>query len=365
VPDVSEPIRLAVVGTGFGCLTHVRAARRAGLDVVALVGRDRNKTAARAERFEITHACSSIDDALRLTEVDAVTIVTPPHTHADLARNAISAGKHVVCEKPFTRDMSEARTLLEAARRAGVVHVLGAEMRYSPGQALLTRAVRSGAIGVPRLATFLLHIPVLADSDAVVPDWWADADAGGGWLGAHAPHVVDEVRTMLGEIDQVSASLPRIVNREWTAEDAYLVPFKTIDGCAGVMQATASDRGPMLFITRILGTEGTAWVEGERVQVATAGGTSEIPMPADLVVAAPLPPPSDLLFTAYDQLHSFGIDYGPYLRLYEHFAARILGAEPPAGGAPATFEDGVANMAVLDAIRASAAAGGATVKVAV
>jgi predicted dehydrogenase len=356
--------RLAVIGTGFGCLTHVRAAGGAGLEVVVLIGRDRDKTAARAERFEIAHSCSSIEEALRLTEVDAVAIVTPPHTHAELARAAIAAGLHVVCEKPFTRDVTEARALLDAARRAGIVHVLGAELRYSPGQALLARTIRSGAIGAPRLATFLLHIPVLADGDAAVPDWWADAGTGGGWLGAHAPHVIDQVRTTLGEISQVSASLPRVVGREWTAEDAYLVHFETTDGCAGVMEATASDRGPMLFVTRVLGSEGTAWAEGDRVLVATAGGTSEIPMPAELIVAAPLPPPSDLLSTAYDQLHSFGIDYGPYVRLYEHFAARILGAEPPAGGAPASFADGVANMAVLDAIRASAAAGGRTVRVA-
>ena len=85
-------------------------------------------------------------------------------------------------------------------------------------------------------------------------------------------------------------------------------------------------------------------------------------MRPELGVAPPLPPPSDLIVTAYDQLHSFGIDYGPYMRLYEHFAARIVGGKAPAGPAPATFADGVANMAVLDAIRASAAAGGRTVE---
>jgi len=354
---------LAVIGTGFGCLTHARAARGAGLDVVALVGRNHNKTEARAQRFEIPHACSSVDDALRLAGVDAVAIVTPPYTHAELAQAAIAAGKHVVCEKPFTRDVAEARALLDAARRAGIVHVLGAELRYSPGQALLNKVVRGGAIGAPRMATFLLHIPVLAEEKSVVPDWWADAEAGGGWLGAHVPHVIDQVRMMLGEIRQVTASLPRIVPRRWTAEDAYVVLFETANGCAGVMQATASDRGPLLFVTRIVGSEGTAWAEGDRVQVATAEGTKDIPMPAEFCVAEPLPPPADLIVTAYDQLHSFGIDYGPYVRLYEHFAARIAGAERPADAAPATFADGVANMAVMHAIRASAAAGGITVEV--
>jgi predicted dehydrogenase len=122
----------AVVGTGFGCLTHVGALRGAGFDVHALVGRDPDKTAARAERFDIEHACTSLADALSVPGVDAVTIATPPHTHASLVREAVAAGKHVLCEKPFARDAAEARTLLAAAEQAGIVHMLGTEFRFAP-----------------------------------------------------------------------------------------------------------------------------------------------------------------------------------------------------------------------------------------
>jgi predicted dehydrogenase len=355
---------VAVVGTGFGCLTHARTLRAAGFDVRALVGRDPGKTSERAERFGIPHASTSLSEALALDGVDAVTIATPPHAHAAVARDAIAAGKHVLCEKPFTRDSAEARALLAAAERAGVVHMLGAEMRFMPGQALLTQVVRGGEIGSPRLATFVMHIPLLADAGAEVPGWWSDAAAGGGWLGAHAPHVIDQVRTTVGEITGVSASLPQIVQRAWTAEDCYLVSFRTTTGAAGVIESVASDRGPMLFTTRVVGTLGTAWAEGDRIQVADASGTREIAMPDELRVAPPEPPPADLLMTAYDLLHSFGIDYGPYVRLCEHFLARIEGRTPPAGADAATFADGVANMEVIDAIRASAAAGGAFTAVA-
>jgi predicted dehydrogenase len=351
-------VGVAVVGTGFGCLTHVRALRAAGFDVLALVGRDPEKTAERAARFEIAQACTAMRDALALEGVDAITIATPPHTHAGLAHEAIAAGKHVLCEKPFTRDAIEARALLDAAERAGVVHLLGAEMRFTPGQALLARVVRDGVIGDARLATFLMHIPLLADAGAEVPPWWSDTAAGGGWLGAHAPHVIDQARTTVGDIVGVSASLPRIVERAWTVEDSYLVHFRTADGAVGVMQSVAADRGPMLFATRVVGTLGTAWAEGDRVRVADASGTRDVVMPDELHVAAPEPPPADLLVTAYDLLHSFGVDYGPYVRLCEHFLARIEGRTPPPGAEPATFVDGVANMAVLDAIRASDAAGG-------
>jgi predicted dehydrogenase len=347
---------VAVVGTGFGCLTHVRALRNAGFDVAALVGRDPQKTAARAERFEVRRAATALDDVL--DDVDAVTVATPPHTHAELVGAAVRARKHVVCEKPFARDEREAREMCEAAEAAGVVHLLGTEFRFAPGQALLARAVRDGLIGEPRLATFLLHIPFLADAGEGVPEWWRDAGQGGGWLGAQASHVVDQVRSTLGEFARVSASLANVAAHDWSAEDAYLVHFELVDGTAGVMQSVASDRGPMLFATRIAGTGGAVWLEGDRVQVADAAGTRELPMPPELVVTAPDPPPADLIVTAYDGLHSMGIDMGPYTRLFEVFRDRIGGRDASAfDPAPATFADGAASMAVLDAIRRSAREG--------
>ena len=345
--------RVAVVGTGFGCLTHARALKTAGFDVVALVGRDPHKTAARAERFSIPMAATSLDAVL--DQVDAVTIATPPHTHAELVLEAVASGKHVLCEKPFARDASEARAMFDAAEKAGVVHLLGTEFRFAPGQALLTRTVRSGAIGEPRLALFLLHIPLLADAGAEVPDWWADAAQGGGWLGAQASHAVDQVRTTLGEIVRVSATLSRVVDHGWTAEDAYLVHFEVAGGAAGIMQSVASDRGPMLFATRVVGSAGTVWAEGDRVQIADASGTRDVGMPPDLAVGPADPPPADLMHTAYDLLHSTGIDFGPYTQLARVFRDAIGGTSVDEfDPRPATFADGVTSMAVFDAIRRSA-----------
>jgi predicted dehydrogenase len=347
----------AVVGTAFGCLTHVRVLRAAGFDVRALVGRDPQKTAERAKRFEIPNACASLTDALNLPGVDAVTIATPPHTHAPIALAAIAAGRHVLCEKPFTRDAAEARQVLDSAEAAGVVHMLGTEFRFAPGRVLLARAVKGGAIGEPRLATFLLHIPMLADPTAEVPEWWADADGGGGWLAAQASHDIDQVRTTLGEFASVSASLPRVAEHSWKVEDAFLVHFRLRTGLVGIMQSVASDRGPMLFVTRIAGTRGTVWAGGDRVRVTDADGTREIPCPPELAVPPPDPPPADLMVTAYDLLHSMGIDFGPYTRLVETFRDLILGKEIPDDPAPPTFRDGLATMQVLDAIRRSATEG--------
>ena len=218
-------------------------------------------------------------------------------------------------------------------------------------------AARSASRASP---LFLLHIPLLADPGAEVPDWWSDAGQGGGWLGAHGSHVIDQIHTTLGEFASVSASLPNVGGHAWTAEDAYLVHFRlTRAGCAGLMQSVAADRGPMLFATRVVGTERHGVGRGRPRPRRRRRAARANRVPADLAVAAADPPPADLLVTAYDLLHSTGIDVGPYTRLAEQFRGRIEGAAAARGSgpAPATFADGVATMEVLDAIRALRANG--------
>jgi predicted dehydrogenase len=348
---------VVVIGTGFGCMTHVRALRGAGFDVRAVVGRDPQKTERRARAVDVPYACTSVAEAIGLVGVDAVTVATPPHVHAEHVRAALAAGKHVLCEKPLARDTGEAGELLAAAERAGVVHMLGTEFRYDTGQALLARAVRDGLVGEPRLAMFVLHVPMLADADAELPPWWSDAAQGGGWLGAHGSQVIDQIRVTLGEFASVTASTVNLAARTTTADDGFVVHFTMRSGAAGVMQSTAADRGPFLVETRVIGTRGTTWIDGlgDAVHVADADGTRRLEVPDDLITPPPAAPPRALVETTYETMTGHGLDLGPYTRLAEHFYARIRGEAPPAGPEPATFADGLADMRVLDAMRRSAA----------
>jgi len=353
-----EALGAIVVGTGFGCYSHVRALRHAGFEVRALVGRDLKRTAERASMFEVPLACATLADALALPGVDAVTIATPPHTHAELALEAIGAGRHVLCEKPFARDTSEGRTVLDAAQQAGIVHLLGTEFRFDAGQALLAHAVRTDRIGAPRLATWLMHVPMLVDPAAVVPQWWGDASAGGGWFGAHGSQLIDQIRATLGDFAGVSASLAHVIERPMTADDGFVVHFRMANGCVGVLQSTASDR-TVVVETRVTGSTGTAWIEGvgDKVKVADASGVHTVAVPDELR-SEPAPPlPEGSVTTTYEQMTTFGVEYGPYTRLAAAFRDGILGVER-AGPQPATFVDGVAQMAVLDAARRSASRGG-------
>ncbi len=347
------------MGTGFGCVTHVRALRAAGFDVRALVGRSPARTAARATAFDIPLATTSLAEALALAGVDAVTIATPPDTHASLATQAIDAGKHVLCEKPFAADAASARAVLRAAEDRGIVHLLGTEFRWDPGQATLARCVQSGAIGAPRLVTIVLHVPMLADPAAQMPEWWTDETRGGGWLAAHGSQVIDQIRVTVGEFAWVSGALLHLVPRAMSADDGFVLQFGLRNGAVGVLQTTCADNGPLTITTRVAGSTGAAWIDGvgSDVWVSTAEGTRAVPVGPDLPEPHYEPLPPGLLETDYDRMIAHGLDLPPYTRLAEHFRARIRGEAPPPGPAPATFEDGVAGMEVLDAIRRSVRTG--------
>lgn len=344
-----------VVGTGFGCRVHVPALRAAGFDVVGLVGTDPGRTARRAERSGIAASYTDLAVAMAAPGVRAVTVATPPHTHAAVSIAACEAGMHVVCEKPFAMDATEARAMLAAAERAGVTHLVGHEFRWAPERSVGARAIAEGAIGTPRFVSMVQYVPLVADPETKVPPWWFDADAGGGWLGASGSHVVDQIRTWLGEFASVSATTSVVSSRDAVAEDSFSVRFTLVGGVEGVLQQTAAAWGPYAGITRVAGTDGTLWTEGDAVFIADRDGTRQLPIPSDLALPAG-PEESD------DPRHRFThLELAPYTRLCEVLRAGVSGQPHDAPVAVPTFADGVASMLVLDAIRASAAAGGAVV----
>ena len=171
---------VVVVGTGFGCVTHVRALRAAGFEV-----RPPWSAGTRPRQPSVPPSSTSpwgptsVDEALDLDGVDAVTVATPPHTHADdhpgrhrAPASTCSARSRSPATRPRRGPCSA------AAEAAGVVHLLGCEFRWDAGQATLARAVAAGAVGEPRLATVCSTCPLLADAGAEVPAWWADRRPG-------------------------------------------------------------------------------------------------------------------------------------------------------------------------------------------
>jgi predicted dehydrogenase len=349
---------VAVVGTGFGCRVHIPALRSAGFDVVALVGRDEERTARRAKRLDVPTALASVDDVLALPDLDAITIAVPPAAHASIAIQACQSGKHVLCEKPVALDTTEATAMLDAARAAGVVHMVGHEFRWTPERAVMARAITTGLIGEPRTFSLVSYVPFVADPAARLPEWWFDAAQGGGWLGASGSHLVDQLRIWLGEVESVSAALSVVSARSNVADDTFVARVRMRNGAEGVLQQSAASWIPAVTgVGVVAGTHGTLETDADTVWCSDRAGRRPLDVPAELMLP-PLPPEGDDPRERYTHL-----ELGPYTRLCEAFLAAIESRPAPTPVVAPTFSDGVAEMRVLDAIRASAAQQGAVVAV--
>jgi predicted dehydrogenase len=343
-----------VVGTGFGCRVHVPALRAAGYEVVALVGRDPDRTARRAARLEIAHSFPSLNTALRALRPSVVTIATPPDTHAQLAITAVQHGCEVICEKPFALDASDARRMRDAAEAARVTALVGHEFRWAEDRATIGRAIAAGLIGEPRLFSVVQYVPLVADVDAPTPEWWFDRERGGGWLSASGSHLVDQIRSWLGEFEYVSATLPTVADRTDAAEDSFVVRATLVGGIEGVLHQTAASWIPRpTGVTVVAGTTGTLTTDGGRVSLSDRDGERILVVDDDLR----LPKPNA---ESDDRRQRFThLELGPYTRLCEALRDGGKSTVPVP-----TFADGVAAMEVLDAIRVSAQLDGARVPVA-
>ncbi len=344
-------LRACVVGTSFGARIHVPALRQAGFDVVALVGTDPAKTARRAERFEIEHPCTSLGDALALG-LDAVSIAGPPATHAPLVAESIAAGCHVLCEKPFTLDVSEAEELVRAGAAAGVVTILGHEFRWSVAQSTMEWALAEGLIGTPKLFVSASFISMLRTFP--MPEWWFDPARGGGWLNASGSHRIDALRQWFGEFEAVSAGLASTSDPALAVDDTFNIRALMRNGVDVSLVQSGAAAGPGAGITRVLGDKGTLWTQGDTVHIATdtepAGRALEAPVSLAL-------PDVDAL-AAGQHADMTLMELPPYIRLTQAFRRAIEGAPPEPGPQAATFDDGLACMRVLAAVRQSAAENG-------
>ena len=356
-------LKVLVAGTGFGCRIQIPALRGAGFKVAGLIGADPARTAMRAAANGVAASFTDLGAAIEATGADAVAISTPPHSHRALTMQALAHGCHVLCEKPFARDVAEARSMLAAAEAAGKVHMLGHEFRYIPQRAAVGRAIAEGLIGTPRAVSFIQFLPHIPAWESEMPAWWFDPAEGGGWLGASMPHLADQLHRWLGPVASLSASLSATSVRRGPVDDTFSLRFAMASGVEGVIQYAAGVFGPMLDIAHVTGSEGSIWLDAAGVHFADRAGTRDLAIPDDLVL--PLAPPvgGDPRHLEQRWRNLVAFELPPYAMLCKAFSAAILGEPPPSPVAPATFADGVAAMELIDAVRASASEDGKVVEI--
>lgn len=129
--DNPAPLKIGLVGAGKMAQHHARAiARIPGAALVAVVDRDADALAAMGSIVPGIRTFSTLSELVAAGGVDAVHIVTPPETHASLARTALEAGCHVYVEKPFTPTLAETQALLALAERQGLKVCAGHQLLF-------------------------------------------------------------------------------------------------------------------------------------------------------------------------------------------------------------------------------------------
>ncbi len=156
-------LRAGVAGAGFIGAVHVDALRRLGVDVLGVV----DSTPERARAKGIAPAYESFEALLGDDRVDVVHLATPNHLHYPLAKQALEAGKHVVCEKPLAVTSEQSAELVQLAERSGLVHCTNFNLRFYPLVQEARERVRAGEIG----EVWNVHGGYLQDWLALPTDW--------------------------------------------------------------------------------------------------------------------------------------------------------------------------------------------------
>lgn len=159
-PERGPQLGIAVVGTGGISGMHLTAYRAAGYRVLALCDHAEPKAIARRDEFfPEADVYTDLDDLLARDDIAVIDIATHVDVRPGLVRRALAAGKHVLSQKPFVRDLAEGEELITTAERAGRLLAVNQNGRWAPHFAFLLAAVRAGTIGRVSSADFAVHWP--------------------------------------------------------------------------------------------------------------------------------------------------------------------------------------------------------------
>ncbi|MBX9928647.1 MAG: Gfo/Idh/MocA family oxidoreductase [Gemmatimonadaceae bacterium] len=162
-PSWADTVRVACIGVGGRGWDDMRAiAAQPGVQIVALCDVDSLNLERAATLFPQAARYSDFREMMaKSATFDAVVIATPDHTHAVAAMAALKAGKHVYCEKPLARTVSEVRALkAEAARRPKQITQMGNQGHANEGIRLIREWVEAGAIGTVQRVEFWTDRPI-------------------------------------------------------------------------------------------------------------------------------------------------------------------------------------------------------------
>lgn len=362
-------VNVALIGYAFMGRAHSNAYRQVGPffsprlvpRMKVLCGRTASDVGRAAAQLGWEESATDWREVVRRGDIDLVDVSTPGDTHAAIAIAAAEAGKAVICEKPLANTVHEAEAMLAAVRKAGVPHMVCHNYRRVPAIMLARELIQEGRLG--RIHHF---------RGAYLQDWLVDPEfpfvwrldrerAGSGALGDIGSHTIDLARFLVGEITEVAATLETFVKERpvpgdppgrgaVTVDDAAAAVVRFENGAVGTIEATrfATGRKNSNRI-EINGSLGSIAFDLERLnelQVffrddeAAAQGFRTV-----LVTDRARHP---YMKAWWPPGHLIGYEHTFTHTIYDLLEAMADGTAPSP-----SFEDGVRNQRVLEAIQAA------------
>lgn len=256
--DDGRRVRIGILGASrFAPLTILNPARECGEVTVAAVA---SRDVSRARSFAAQHGIARVHESYQaLTEdpdLDAVYILLPTSLHGRWTRAALAAGKHVLCEKPFTANAAEAREVAGLAAASGRVVMEAIQCRHHPLTARVEQIIASEELGIVQRIDVAVCALVPKSSNANVYDY---SLAGGAAMdaGSYAVHLV---RTFGGSTPEVVAARAKLrgrdVDRAMTAEmrfdDGHIGSIRCALWSSNLFRASAKvvgDRGQLRWLS--------------------------------------------------------------------------------------------------------------------
>jgi predicted dehydrogenase len=252
-------MRVAIIGAGLQCRRRAPVIAGSKTDqLVVICGSAEEPTRQMAERF----GCESSLDWKEVTsrfDIDAVVVCTPPNSHTAISIDALSHGKHVLCEKPLCRTLEEATQLAQAIAMSKKTFKCGFNHRYHPAMLEAKKLLDSGILGRPMVGRCRYG---LVGRPGFEKEWRADPErAAGGQLGEQGIHGIDLFRWFIGEISDVSCMISTQFFKLQPMEDNGMAIFRMANGATASLHSSMT-QWKNLFSLEVYGEDGYAQIEG-------------------------------------------------------------------------------------------------------
>jgi predicted dehydrogenase len=232
-----KKIGIAIVGTGFGKQIHLPAFQiHPRTEVKAIYHRNLDKAKSIAQEYNIPYGSDNLEKICSLSDIDVVSISTPPFLHYEMGKIALENHKHILLEKPLNLNANETKKLYQLAQQKGKIAIADFEFRFIPAWQLLKEYLEQDYVGKIRLIKIDWLVSSRANAERAW-NWYSVKEKGGGVLGAIGSHVFDYINWLFGEVDTISAHLScAIAQRPDPLSNNELKPVTADDTCLIILE---------------------------------------------------------------------------------------------------------------------------------